>query len=71
MKYVRIEEGEEKMCGGTTETLLTNQKAEVKVLSLSHLGYSELGDSSGSSQRQTIFQRLQRVVLFPRVHLRP
>ena len=33
MKYVRIGEGEGRMRGGTTETLLTNQKAEVKVFS--------------------------------------
>lgn len=64
MKYVRIGKGEGKMWGGTTETLLTNQKAEVKVLFLSHLGYSELGDSSSSLQRETIFQNLQCVIFF-------
>lgn len=38
MKNVQIGEGEGAMQAGTTETLLTNQKAEVKVLFLSHLG---------------------------------
>lgn len=45
MNYVQIGEGGERMWGGTRETLLTNQKAEVKIPFLSHLGYSELGDS--------------------------
>ena len=45
------------MLGGTTETLLTNQKAEVKVLFLSHLGYSELRDSSSSLQQGDHFSK--------------
>lgn len=56
MKYVRIGEGEGRVRGGTTETLLTNQKAEVKVLFLSHLGCSEPGDFYSSLQREAIFQ---------------
>lgn len=51
--------------------LLTNQKAEVKVHFLSHLGYSELGDSSSSLQRETIFQNLHCVALFLCMHLCP
>lgn len=56
--------GKGKMWGGTTETLLTNQKAEVKVLFLSHLGCSEPGDSSSSLQQETIFQNLQCEIFF-------
>lgn len=40
IKRGEIEEGE-----GDTETLLTNQKAEVEVPVLEHLGYSEPRDS--------------------------
>lgn len=60
MNYVQIGEGGGRMWGGTRETLLTNQKAEVPFLS--HLGYSELGDSFSWLQRETIFQNVQCVI---------
>lgn len=43
--YISIKHGEIGEGEGDTETLLTNQKAEVEVPVLEHLGYSEPRDS--------------------------